>query len=311
MSINAETGRYSGIAGLRPKEPIGAVLSIGRKTKDGKRIEPGSNDRFWLVLPDAAAGVRDLHPSFAAFNGLPADKRQSVRGMLVHVTRAECFEHHLTAQRLPRHESHPNDISTCTGDGTRATRWVGGQFRSITCPNQECEFRQGDAPLCKPFMRVLFRIEWPKDNPLPRPLVKLTSRSWNSTASFLGLFGEVDRRATALGLTTYSLAGLRLLITLSRKTSRRDGGRAFPVLRPSLDCDLEEFLYAQHQRFQTIEAAPAAALTDREQVAPNMVSADYWTVTPGVTPGLPDNREPSVPVGEDAPPSGREPGEEG
>lgn len=307
--------RYTSIAGLQPKEPIGAVLSVGRKTADGTRIQPKTTDRFWLVMPDMANGVRDLHPAFRAFNSLgewegdqdgakrEAERamRRSVRGMLVHVTRAECFEHHLKAQRLPRHDTHPNDIPTCVGDGAQATRWVKGEFRSIVCPNEACEFRQGEATPCKPWMRLLFRIEWPDGNPLPKPLVKLTSRSWNSTAAFLGLFGEIERRAKALGLERYSLAGLRILITLSKKTSRKGGGRAFPVLRPSIDMDLEAFLFAQHQRFQTIGGAPIAALTDRAEQDPAVVAADLVTISPS-------NRELSVPVGSDR--AGREPGDE-
>lgn len=270
--------RPDGIAGLTPREPIGAVLTIGIKGPSGA---PTGTDRFHIVLPhEDERRVRPLHPAFAAFNSASPEKRQSLRGNLVHATRAQCFEHHLKAQVLPGHPPHPAKGPHCVGDGRRAQRWGPNGYHEIECPNAQCEYRQATdrkpAP-CKPFMRFLFRPRWPIGNPLPAPLLKLTSASWNTTASFLGFFEHIASQARELGIGAHSLYGLPVTLTLSRKTRSGDGGRAFPVMSIAPDGDLLEFLAAQRRDVRGL-ALPPIALTDALEQAPDVVHADWRTI---------------------------------
>ena len=196
---------YDGIEGLQPRLPLGAALTIGVKGPSGA---PTQTDRFHFVSPhDSMEGkfrVRPLLPQFAAFNSADASKRQMVRGNLIHSKREDCFAYHLRAQQLGgKWQNHPQKRPACTGDGHKATRFYGEtpeDFREIECPNELCEFRQGTTKACKPFAQLLFRPRWPEGNPLPTPLTKLTTGSWNSTAALLGFFSYLDEQAAQLGL---------------------------------------------------------------------------------------------------------------
>lgn len=280
------TTTMDGIRGLDGREPVGAVLCIGRK---GERGEPIENDRFFFVVPHAEGSGRDArraqHPAFQAFNAADPERRRVIYGNLVHARRQDCFEYHLRNQVEAGKPAHPDMRPFCIGDGDRAVRWfaAGGpqDFRDITCPNEKCEFRLGAKPSCKPWMRFLFRPRWPSTKaPLPSPLTKLTSQSWHSVAAFRGLFRYVGEQATAFGLPSFSLFGLPIMITLERKTKPSER-RSFPIMAVTVDGDLHEFLWAQRAR--AIEVAqPIAALTDREQQDPAEMFMDRATITPGI-----------------------------
>jgi hypothetical protein len=288
--------QLSGIAGLKPREPVGAVLTIGHKSPKGF---PTDTDRFFIVLPQEENGVRAPHPSFAAFNEAAPELRRTIRGVLIHGAQADCFEQHLKAQVL--NKAHPNKRPACVGDGMNAVRWMGrglDDFQAIPCPNDKCEFRQrvGDKPTpCKPWMRFLFRPRWAEGSKLPVPMMKLTSGSWHNASAFLGFFEHIRTQARALGVENPTLYGLPFVITLAKKKRRGDeGGRAFPILTISPDGDLQEFLILQHQRYQQLASAPRPlALTDREELSDDVVAADYRTVNPGrgpvATPGVADD----------------------
>lgn len=256
------------IKDLKPREPIGAVLTIGVK---GARGNPVDTDRFFLVLPQEVDGVRPLHPSFSRYNGEAADRRQMLRGNLVHATQDQCFEHRLRAQVIKGCPPHPARGPHCTGNGVKAERWDGETYRQIECPHDRCQWRQparlssgkdGPTP-CKPWMRLLFRLRWPDGNPLPTPLIKWTSGSWNTTANILGFFRYIDDQARYMGISEFSLYGLPFSLTLTRKKRAIGGGRSFPVVSITPEVDLSEFVFAQRQRMQHLsEMAPPAALTD-------------------------------------------------
>ncbi len=53
-----------GIAGLRSREPVGVVLSLGIKDERGV---PTQKDRFHLVQPKEEGGRRLPHPAFRAW----------------------------------------------------------------------------------------------------------------------------------------------------------------------------------------------------------------------------------------------------
>lgn len=303
--------KIDGIKGLTAKEPIGVVASIGRKGPSGAPME---TDRFFLVAPTAEKvgqiEVRPPHPAFRAFNdSTDLQARQVLRGQIVHRTAAECFEHHLTAQVLPGYPAHPGRAPHCTGDGTRAQRWVGdltqqqrGQLvqlqkdrrpleaaglpltmAPVPCPNDLCEYRQGEKKACGAWGRVLFRLRWKEGSPLPGLLCKLATKSWFSVASLLGFFEALEQQAAILG-GDLGIYGVPLLITLGRKTMA-SRGRAFPVMSISVDGDLQAFLVqrAAWHRQALGERVQPLALTDGEQQAAEELAADL----DGITPTLP------------------------
>lgn len=302
MSAQSAQAKYDHIEGLNPREPVGAALTIGVK---GPKGNPTDTDRFYFVLPhDQNVGgqrVRPLHPAFAAFNAAAPELRQMIRGNLVHARREDCFVHRLTAQVLPRHEAHPQKRPACSGDGVRATRYMGTlpdgseRWDEIVCPNNLCEFRVGRGPKpCKPSMQFLFRPSWRGNSPLPTPLVKLTSHSWYSTAAFLGFFEHVEAQARALGLTSWSLYGLPFTLTLTHKTKPQEQAR-FPVLAISPEVDLIQFFLAQAESVRKLGGAPLAALpaslADPELADPDLVASDFAAIRPGRVAAKPSNAE--------------------
>ena len=273
------------IEGLTGRDPIGAALTIGHK---GPKGNPTDTDRFFIVVPQEENGVRVPHPAFVPFNNADPEKRRTLRCVLIHASQDQCFGYNLRAQLLPGRKGHPQKRPLCSSnDSKTAERWNGTAFDKIACPNDKCEFRKavGDGPTpCKPFMRILFRPVWPEGNPLPTPLMKLTSGSWNTTAAFLGFFQYIAQQAAALGVPEYTLYGLPFVITLGKKKRSGDAAsaRSFPVLTVSPDVDLQRFLWSQQERFAKF-GGPVAALTDREQSAAEIVDADYRSIVPGVS----------------------------
>lgn len=291
--------KFDHIEGLAPREPVGAALTIGVKGPSGA---PTMTDRFFFVLPhDEKRGdttVRPLHPSFKAFNDADAAKRTLIRGNLVHGKRDECLRHHLKAQVLPKPwPAHPSKRPACLGDGTIAVRYHGtakdgsDDFREQTCPNELCEFRQGDRKACKPFAQLLFRPRWADGVSLPQPLVKLTTGSWNSTAALLGFFAYLEGQARELGIVNPSLYGIPFTLSLARKTMPKRGA-AFPVLSISPDCDLVVFFLRQREDLGRIAATqprelPPASLTDPELESPDVLAADSELIVPSKPASVP------------------------
>lgn len=274
---------YDGIEGLQPRLPLGAALTIGVKGPSGA---PTQTDRFHFVSPhDSMEGkhrVRPLLPQFSAFNGADASKRQMIRANLIHSTRAEAFAYHLRAQQLGgKWPNHPQKRPACTGDGHKATRFYGetpDDFREIDCPNELCEFRQGNVKACKPFGQLLFRPRWADGSTLPTPLTKLTTGSWYSVAALLGFFDHVEDQARQLGIEAYSLYGLPFSIQLTFK-SKPQAQQRFPVLAFSPEVDLVQFFLAQREQLDRIGghaplALPAVALTDDEMRSAEVLASD-------------------------------------
>lgn len=278
--------KYDHIEGLEGRVPVGAVLTVGTKGPSGA---PTHNDRFYFKSPTPdASGGRPEHPEFAAWNKADASKRLTVRGHLVHSSREECFEYHLRAQVLPGRPGHPNKAPHCVGDGVRATRLslVGQEWQSseIECPNELCEFRQGEKKACRPTARLYFSTRWNDDPKIPSMLVKLTTQSWNSIANILGFFDDLDAQRKALGLEGVSLYGLPFMLSLTRKT-KPSAKTAFPVLTITPLADIVEFL--SKQRARLIEAAQmprmiAAGVGMVPESTPEEIALDLATINPGI-----------------------------
>lgn len=267
------------IKGLTAREPVGVVATIGHK---GDRGQPVDTDRFFLVLPTAekvgSTEIRRPHPEFRAFNEADPERRQMLKGTLVHLEVAQCWEYHLKAQVLPGLAAHPSRAPHCTGDGTAARRWDGAEFRDIPCPNELCQFRQGQGKkACGAFGRVLFRLRWADGVRMPQLLCKLTTQSWHSVAALQGFFGYTQAQAALLG-GPLGIYGVPFSITLSRKTNAKRG-QAFPVLSVSVDGDLQGFFVQRAAAlrsstdYQLAAQTPRAALTDGEQQAAQYLDA--------------------------------------
>ncbi len=273
------------IKDLKGSEPIGACVTIGIK---GARGFPTERDRWHIVVPREADGVRGYHPGFKGFNGAPAEQRHVLRGNLVHAHQSDCFEYYLRAQVLK--DAHPDRKPACSGNGVSAMRWEGPEpdnFMEIRCPAEHCEYRQCEPPKCKPFMRFLFRLRWKEGVGLPTPLVKFTSGSWYTTSNFLGLFEYIDIVARQIGLKDYSLFGFPFTLTLMQVT-KRSRKTKFPVVVVSADVDPVQFFKQQRQLLREVAEPMPMALTDEDQQKPALVYEDHKQINiPGGFSGTP------------------------
>lgn len=269
--------KHQGIANLDGREPVGAVLSIG--VKDSQKGFPTETDRFHLVNPRENGGVRALHISFHQYNTAPAEKRKVIHGNIVHGTREECFEFYLKAQVISK--AHPNRMPCCVGDGEKATRWMGGtpdNFKTIECPHDKCEFRQTKPPLCKPFMRFIFRLRWDKSNGfagIPELLVKFTSGAWSTTSNMKGFFEYIEKTAKELGMQQYTLFGFPFMMTLAYQTKPSDKSR-FPVVTITPEADPVSFFMKQRENIRLLNspASVPIAITSGEEQSIDVVYED-------------------------------------
>lgn len=292
--MNATT-HHRGIAGLEGREPVGVVLSVGRKNERGFPVE---NDRFHLVVPREENGKRPGHSAFAAFNGAPAERRKVIRGVIVHANEGDAFDYALRCQ-VGKGSAHPNRLPFCQGDGATATRWVGpnaDDFKEIACPHDRCEFRQSpgkNKPTpCKPFGRLLFHLTWPEETqaalvaagrpPLPAMLAKYQTGSWHTVRNLIGFFEHVRSAARGLRIESPSLFGLPFTLTLTRQTKPSETS-SFPVVTITPTMEPAEFFLRQRDTMDRLAyEAPRAALTHDDERDPVVVAEDYRTITPGL-----------------------------
>jgi len=266
----------TGIKGLEGREPVGCAVTIG--VKKGGSGFPIERDRWHVVNPREADGVRALHPGFNAFNSAPIDKRKVLRGNIVHATRAECFEYQLKAQVLTK--GHPDKRPCCVGDGIHAVRWVAGDdpdaFSEIKCPNEKCEYRMTNPPKCKPFSRLLFRLRWQDGVALPTPLAKYTTGAWNTTANLVGFFDHIEKVAHQLGLEEYTLFGFPFILTLQDQTKASTKSR-FPVVHISPEEDPVSFFMRQRESIAKLQQEHIISLPDMQE--PGEVFEDVQSIS--------------------------------
>ena len=233
--------RYNGISGVTGREPVGAVLRIGKK---GPKGAPTDRDRFYICQPRAdSSKSRPLDPRFSSFNESKALAwRRDIDGVLVHSDEDDAWSRQLICYKPNGAPRAPSSRPFCVGDGVKATRWNpnagdDGEFVSIPCPNKACQYRQKSRARdgCKPHLTLLFRPTWHEGSSLPTPLMRLDSRSWNSVANFEGFFDRLREDLDALiaqgVIDSYpNLHGFPFRLQLRENTSSGDGGRRFPVL---------------------------------------------------------------------------------
>ena len=278
---------FSGIDGLKGIEPVGAVLSVGKKGPSGAPVQ---KDVFHLLEPHPdSRDRRHPHPLFGPFTSAKDEYRKTVTLQLVHQTRDECFQHHLKMFKNPNGPNHPQKVPACVGNGTRSRRFFGmngeeADFRDGPCLNSKCEFRIGNKPACKPWFRLLARIIW-RDSNMPTMLVKLQSASWYSTKAALGFFDHIDAAARMVGLKSYSLGGFTFTATVSERTSPQKK-RRYPVLVFSPLTDATSWCLAQVDRYERIgkimPSEAVASLTDQSGEGSTTIDVqDYLAHMPG------------------------------
>lgn len=240
---------------------------------------------FHILTEREDEGMRHPHPQFKFYNNPEKwDKRQTLYGMLVHKTEEELFEWHLKAPVI-RKPMHPHKRPHCIGDGVRAIRWSFGEpddFLEITCPNERCEFRQGDKPKCTPWMRFLFLVVWPYQQEVTPPsvLCKFTSRSWNTVTNFVGFFNYISKTAKGMHLPDYSLMGFPFSISHTYQT-QPEKGRRYQVVKITQGIEPSEFFFNQMQRLKALTATRYEAITDESQQRPDVVFEDIKHVSWG------------------------------
>jgi hypothetical protein len=283
--------KHRGILGLTGIDPVGAVLSIGRKETFGKK---DNTDRFWLVQPREENGVRLLHPAFEFFNKASDEKRQMIKGNIVHAKQDDCYWDDLTLYRFPKDhplykKSRPNSKPFCVGDGINATRWVGpgpDDCKSIPCPNDRCEFRIGKHPVCKPSVKFLFRIAW-DDPKFPSMLVRFDCKSWWTAANFNGtekqvgkdgkshivrngFFGYLENIARELGISDCKLFGFPFIMTLTHRTKPSDNYR-FPVVTIAPAVDPVMFFMQQRSNIKLLAERMPILIADEIAQEPDVM----------------------------------------
>lgn len=269
--------KYNGIKDLTGREHVGAVVTVGRKSDRGF---PEQTDRFHVVQPREENGVRGYHPAFSQFNSAPAERRKVIKGNIVHAYKDDCFESHLKAQAINK-KMHPNKKPYCVGDGVKATRWTGREpddFIEIDCPNKLCEFRMTQPPLCKPFLRFLFRISWAEGSTMPAFLVRFTSGSWNTAGNFKGFFDYWGNVAKELGMKNYKLFGLPVTLTVSYQTKPSEKTR-FPVVAISSSADPIDFFMRQRADLRELTQDVPLAITDASEQDPLLVYEDVKAIS--------------------------------
>jgi len=209
---------FSGIKGLVGREPVGAILRVGRKGSDGYPVD---RNRFFIAKTTQDKGGRKpMHPAFSTFNNRgSAEACSTVRLAIMHGTPDQCFEAYLRCHKKPnvsnrggKAENPPNQMPWCTGDGMVATRWDGETFVDQHCLNEQCPLRQpgsghrGQGRACKPHTRLLAQLIWGSKavdtdsdtgeiKPFPTTLIRFTSNSWNTASNLKGYFGWWDQQA--------------------------------------------------------------------------------------------------------------------
>lgn len=234
--------------------PIGATITVGRKGSNGAPVD---KDRYFIQSARADGsgreGRRYMHPDFTTFNALwdesrKADigtldaynmPRKTIRGVLVHSRQEQMHERRLQAYKLP---DMPEAMSktlagrpACQGDGCKALRWDGKEFKEIDCV-ATCKYRvkpEGKPAACKIHSRLFFQLRWAdvtkdgvtRPSPLSTPLVQYSTNGWESSDAMDGMFTYVRQQAAQLGVGDVDFYGFPFRMTLEQRTSAANRSR--------------------------------------------------------------------------------------
>ena len=263
-----ETGQRDlrGVGEVHARQPISAVVEIMRRKPmpDGKwePIRPFSpkveGAKFAFVIMTATTTrtikrgnievpCRDPHPMFAAFNTCHPDLAATLTCRIIHWNEKDAWKFALGAYQHPQGKQFsPQSGWWCRGDAKKAIRWVGGEWKTITCPHRMCEYSQPtfgrgqNESHCKPNLTLLAQFNWRNEKSLlPRSLFQWESKSWNNYANCEGMFRLVRDTAGHLGIDDFPVFGLPFVMTV-KETARK--GRIFPEVHFSPDGDILEWM---------------------------------------------------------------------
>lgn len=278
-------------AGARVADPIGAVLTVGRRVP-GSGGAPVDTDRFFVTERqtsaanfkrrsggDYAAIYRALHPAFAAWNAdVPAGAKRQARaqfnGRLVSPQLEDCFRQHYRCDKLTDEpitgevpgggvwEPPPNYQPACTGNGLLASRYAGtgadgaAGYLDIPCRGELCPFRGRPDARCKRSTELLFVPEWDdvQARHLPTPLMVWRSKGEASAANAAGMFAWILRAAAGAGIPVENWYGLAFGMAITMATNP-ERGRRYPVVTFTPLLDIVQWTMS---RRQMLEAAGAA-----------------------------------------------------
>lgn len=314
---------FRGVGEVRSRQPIAAVLEVLRRRPldDGKweyvrpftGIPDGAEYAFSIMQSvttstvqrgSKTAPAREPHPQFDAFNTCHPSKARTLRCRIVNWLESDAYQYWLGAYQSPGKQQSEQKGWWCRGDGKNAERWIDGKLTSIPCPGELCEYQQekfgpkGNAPHCKPNLRLISQFNWPdlpdgRPNPLPKVVFEFDSKSWNNIANANGLFDMIHQVTTKMGYPIGKFPVFNLCFTMNLK-ERVKPDRKFPEVSFSLDGDIMDWIGKVHHISQSapqIEGPrPLAALPAGEFTSEDMERATEASLSPVYRPSNERNR---------------------
>ena len=288
MILNAATKPEA--LGVQPRRAAAFQLTAGRKASG--RIDPGTVNRFWAVLPDPKGGARGSkqpHPKYADFNREVNWKdpesvalRTTFQGVLRHASIEDVCDLSYYSFRGASGNPKGNRFK-CRCDGSTAQRWnpQGGDdgkggYDEIdldggrTCP---C-FMSAHA---KRSLRLWFQPVWPEPLAhLERGLCLWATRARRSIDSFFGVIADVEQFAKDYRIPL-TLVGMPFELQFAK---RKGEGTEYPDIKVSFRGDIAE--WAGWQRRTVLEIGGDSDTpkllgpgSDPEEHEPEAVAEDF------------------------------------
>ncbi len=270
----------SGIPGLRPRQHPAVCVTVGTKGKNGA---PTDKERLYIKAADGDqvkfatkdgreydALAKPEHPLFGEWHAGRVGSRVSIPIKLAHLAQGDAFKYHYKgAPEMPGIPRHPRRGPGCYGNGQVAFRWDGKNYATCRCPAEQCQYRQGEKPPCKPFMWLGGRLAIPG---LPSLSFEFRSYSIHTIANVAGFFAQFAEACVGMSVdpARVPLWGLPGSLNLTQVTRP---GKRFPVVRLELGgTDLFAWIESQLKRADEMRTLAAAQpllvpLPDEEQEA--------------------------------------------
>lgn len=273
--------KFNGIEGLVDptiknqiaEHACGAALRVG-ETKSVRRGSgavgpaPSNLDRFMIVTPVRdPTGIRPGHPAYVKYNALPEEYRRSIQVRIISTSWNNAHQVKLQAWRGEQSDPSPTVGPFCHGDGVNAQRWNGSDHYDLPCPNRQCRYMRKRK--CKPSAMFIFEPVWPDKASYPVMAMFWAHHSWNNASLFEQLHDMIKTRAAGLGIPKekIGLYGATMMLNLEQHTRPE---RRYPVVRPSLTCDLDQVLMDNLRRREEIarlvESAPTIQSISDEEI---------------------------------------------
>lgn len=273
----SERTEFRGVGEVHKRQPIAAVVEVARRAPGLPGTPEEGKWRFvrpFTSIPEGAeyafnvlqsvttttvqrgsikAPARELHPQFAAFNQCAPVMARTLRAKFVAWHEKDAWQNYLgTYQSANGKEKIPG--WWCRGDAHTAERWDAQteKFKKIPCPGENCEFQQPnfgykkDQALCKPNLKIWAQFNWPdlsdgRQNPMPKVLFQLDSKSWNNIANIQGMFSQIFDIAAPMGYKLGEFPVFNLQFTMNLK-ERVKGNKKYPEISFSIDGDVMDWM---------------------------------------------------------------------